>query len=168
WVLFVRKVVEQFGVAAREAYTKMGFQSLRTAGLATGIAFTTIGGMMKGETPGTANLKRWADALNEPVAKWVSLASGEPYDGTDAVAPAPVDTPPIQFTHPDPPQEVLDAIACAPSRDEKVQVAWDYLRRPELKLRFGAYKGDSTGRRVAIIRHYERTTGVSLLPPEVI
>ncbi len=110
-------------------------------------------------------MARWAQAVGDPAEKWIALGLG---DDWDSAAVNPPGSPPILFTHPNPPQEVLEAIAEAPDREAKVQVAWDYMRRPELKLRFGAYKGDSTGRRVAIIRHYERATGVKLLPPEVI
>lgn len=161
------------------AYRRHGFNSYRHAELRTGLHYSRIGKMMKGEVPGYQMIVRWADALGEPRNEWLQ-AAGFPVD-TEPVPERRTDDiqnaaeraeeaggPPLLLRHPDPPPEVLEAIAEAPTREAKVHQAIAYLQRPELRLRFGSDGGDSTETLIQIVRAYERLAGVQLLPPDVV
>lgn len=168
--------------------------SLRAATIKTGIAHTTILKMQKGYIPRRSTICDWAVGLGDSINKWLVIAGYQPLpDNADKPPSGPVQRAEgengsehgeggqnaspaagaaksgalVQFTHPDPPREVYDAIAMAETNEDKIQIAWDYIRRPELKLRFGAHRADRADIRLDIIRHYEEITGIRLLPPEV-
>lgn len=170
--------------------------SLRAATIKTGIAHTTILKMQKGYIPRRSTICDWAVGLGDSINKWLVIAGYQPLpDNADKppsgpVQPARPENGPehgtggqsaagasrglenetlIQLAHPAPPAEVLDAIAAAVTREEKIAIAWDYIRRPELKLRFGGHHADANDPawRLDIIRHYEKLAGLQLLPPEI-
>lgn len=193
----MRRYVARFGEEARAAYKQQGFRNQADAARKAGLDTSVVSRLLNGVPPGAGSLILWARAINQPLAKWLALAQDEDWQDTTASSSNPPSGPVqraegengsehgeggqnaspaagaaksgalVQFTHPDPPREVYDAIAMAETNEDKIQIAWDYIRRPELKLRFGAHRADRADIRLDIIRHYEEITGIRLLPPEV-
>lgn len=160
-----RRNVPALGEAAREAYKRVGFKSTRQASIKTGMHFTIIARMMKGEPCSAPNLIRWAAAVGEVPEKWLALAQGLPYDG-----PATVDDTPdrggLTFNAPPVPESVVKMVEAAETNEDKVAVAFAYLRSlPD--LRFGSDRSGTYAAKLAIIRTYEKYTGLHLVPPEV-
>lgn len=182
--------------ATEGVFERKGWTSSRQVERITGLHYTLVARLRRGVPCGAGVMKRWAEAVQESPAKWIALANGVAWPDTTP-APKPPSGPVqragaengsehgeegqnaspaagaaksgalVQFTHPAPPREVYDAIAMAETNEDKIQIAWDYIRRPELKLRFGAHRADRADIRLDIIRHYEEITGIQLLPPEV-
>lgn len=167
----------------RDAYRRHGFTSFREAAQKTGVHYTQIARMLKGNVPGVKTVRKWADALGESQKDWLAIAFGGDVDDTDtpAVATLATEDPvtsdrqePPQVSQPsqppDIPQAVFSAIAEAPTREEKVEIAIDYLKRPELGIRFGGNNlhRHTTEAQIAIIRAWEAASGARLLPPEII
>ena len=154
----------QFGDAVKEACSRRGYSSTRHAEYKTGLDHSLISKMQNGQVPGVKVLMRWAAAIGEPVDKWLELAGHPPVSAPPGNTTSPTDAAPSV------PPAVLRAVAEAPTREEKIIIAFDYLRRPELGLQMGGSQmlGMPTESKLALIRLYERMAGVQILPPEVV
>lgn len=191
-----RRTSATFASRVKEAFQVHELGSTRDAAKATGIGHVTLYRMQQGVVPSIATVKKWASAIGELEASWLVWAYGreEPVvgDQDDSVngsnktprnapetapsvpparpAPENVESPAqLQITHPEPPEAVKQAIQNADTNEAKVALAWDYIRRPELGVKIGATGADpdSYATRIALVRHYEAVTGITLLPPEV-
>lgn len=169
---------EEFGKEVRRLLYERGL-GVKAAAAKAGIAHTTVIRMSRGLPTRISTLHAWAAAFGEPVGKWLVLA------GYDSVSSDTTATPQIRplagdsgasargqvnLAAPAVPDAVRAAIAAAETRQEKVSIAFAYLCRPELDLRLGAdaMTRQTTDAQLAIVRVYERLTGVTLLPPEVV
>lgn len=155
----------RFGDAVREACERHKFTSTRHAGYRTGIDYSLISKMQNGTVPGIKVIIRWATAIEEPVNKWLELAGYDPVPTEPSISTSQM--PATQ--QPDVPPAVRQAIQDATTREEKIAVAFEYIRRPELGLQMGSSQMLSlpTESKLALIRLYERMSGVQVLPSEV-
>lgn len=162
----LRRTVEQFGEAVRQVYKARGFRNQRDMATKTGIHFSVISRMLRGEIPGGESLIKWADYLGEPAAKWLALSQGLEWEGVETAPERPVEAT-IIFPVPPVPSTVTAMIEAAESNEDKVTIAFNYLRSVP-GLQFGAdQRAGSYPARLAIIRLYEKYTGLRLLPLEV-
>lgn len=172
----MRRVVERFGVEVRLAYQRHGFRNQREVAQKAGLEQSVVSRMFQGTPPGTAGLMKWARLIGEPVEKWASLAEGydwkEPADPLShgvLSPPTPPASPPVQVALPAVPAAILEAIEAAEGREDKLAIAYGYLKSLQAKglIRFGADKSDVYDVRLHIVRAYEQITGQRLLGPEV-
>jgi len=139
----------------------------------TGIDHTTIMAMSHGRVPKKGLVIDFATGIGEPVNKWLQLA-GYPPLPTEPTATATDEPPPFPIPAPSPvpriPSEITTAIVLAPTREERVRIAFDWLwlHAGELGVRFGSGNGDTVDARIAIIRAVESQIGIRLLPPDVV
>lgn len=165
------KGADDFGAAVREALGSRGL-SLRQAQIKTNIDHTTILKMSKGWRPKKGVLIDFAVGLSEPINKWLQLAGYDPLP-TEPVKTAGSEPPgeesPVQFTVPDIPESITEAIASADTKEEKVTIAYSYLKSLEKQgvISFGAHRSDIFDTRLRIIRTYEGITGKQLLPHDL-
>jgi hypothetical protein len=107
----------------------------------------------------------------------MALAYGEDWQPATAHQISPLGAPTSRFggqggaeSPPAIPSAVTEAIERAESKEEKVAIAFNYLLRPELDLRLGANSMVKmpADAQLALVRLYERLSGVMLLPPDVV
>jgi len=156
----------------RDAYRRNRFDNYRDAGKAWGVHYTYVGRMLHGEVPSIKVLDKLADAFNEPLSRWVALAYGTDVEN-ESTSDLPEEPQPIPPEPPEPPpipEAITTAIILAPTREERVRIAFDWLwlHAGELGVRFGSDRGDTVDARVAIIRAVESQLGIRLLPPDVV
>jgi len=171
-------VADDFGEEVRTTLAVRRL-SLRGASIKTGLAHTTIMKMTRGKIPSRATLYDWATALGEPVNKWLALAGYAPIaEPPSEPTPQPdpresnsgsrnLDTPPTI------PEAITTAIILAPTREERVRIAWDWLWFHGREIGAGPFgAADGGGRtvegRIAIIRLVEKQLNIRLLPPDVV
>lgn len=152
----------------QDAFRKHGFRSVRSAAQETGVDYVTLHRAMKGVVPGMASLVKWSNALGDDVNRWLRLGGFPTVENVES-APAEEEPPDasLTFTQPEVPELVRTMIEKAPTREDKIAVAFNYLASlPD--VRFGADGVQTPDARLHIIRTYERLTNVRVLPPEVV
>lgn len=166
----VRRKDERFRVEAEKAYSRLSFKSQKAAAVSAGLDASVLSRILNGYPGGPDALIKFARLVDEPVAKWLALANGEPWeelaeDGPGATARH---EPAVQIDVGEVPPPIQAAIAAADTREEKVNVAFAYLKSLP-NVRFGADTGSANAdARLHIIRTYGRLTNVQVLPPEVV
>lgn len=139
----------------------------------TGVNYTVLARLLKGEVPSAAAVIRWAVSLGSDPNQWLKLAGHDllpegPQGKIALVGAVQRGEPSLTFTQPEPPELVRTMIERATTREDKIAVAFNYLASlPDVRL--GADTGSANAdARLHIIRTYERLTNVQVLPPEVV
>lgn len=141
--------------------------SYQRASVATEIPAPTIARMALGIVPGADHIINWARAIGQNINEWLILAGYEPIP-VHLVADSP-DSANATPTHPPAPESLTAAIASAPTREEKVNLAFEFVRKdPFVRVGSSSMSKYPTEAKLSIIRMYERHTGQQLLPPEII
>ncbi|MCC6483306.1 MAG: hypothetical protein IT209_00540 [Armatimonadetes bacterium] len=163
-----------FARRVQQAFAAHGLGSTRDAAKVTGIGHVTLHRMLQGVVPSISTVKQWAAAIAEPESAWLVWAygDGERAEDTDADAingNTEIPKGSIRFQVPDPPEAIVEAIAAAASNEDAVTIAFSYLLTlKDVSLGSADGGAENYQGRLAIVRLYERLTGVRLLKPEIV
>lgn len=162
-----RRTDASFGAAVRQLLGQRKL-SLRAAAYKTGLDHTTIMDMGRGHVPQRRTVMDFARGLGEPVNKWLQLAGYDPIPEAEG-AQQPSRERDDQMPVPPPPEAVRKAIEEAPTREAKIEIAYEYIMRPEFGIRAGSFAMLTfpTEAKLAIIRLLERAEGIQILPPDL-
>lgn len=116
----------------------------------TGVNYTVLARLLKGEVPSAAAVIRWAVSLGSDPNQWLKLAGHDllpegPQGKIALVGAVQRGEPSLTFTQPEPPELVRTMIERATTREDKIAVAFNYLASlPDVRL--GADTGSANAR----------------------
>jgi hypothetical protein len=132
--------------------------------------------MAKGLPVQASTIHMWCLGFGLDVNRWLAMA------GYDVLPAEPIPQPDPResnsgsrdlHTPPTIPEAITNAIILAPSREEKVRLAWDWLWFHGREIGAGPFGAADGGARtiegrIAIIRAVEKHPNIRLLPPDVV